>query len=602
MKKTTLSLALVLMLLTITFYVNAQQCAFDNQREILRQNPNYVDLERISEENLQNAILDGTVQRSSGTVLTIPVVVHVLHLAGEAIGTGSNISDAQIFSSINNLNDFYRGLTADSPVDFEIEFALAQRDPDCNATTGINRIDASGLSGYSNFGVNVLNSNGASYNDIKTLISWPQTDYFNIWIVTELDGNNGGFGFQGYAYFYNESSSNHGSVMMSSVFGYDPGNTNGWGLNSNGDNSTVVHELGHYFHLYHTFQGDDTNGDGASDTCPANTLVGNNSDGCADTVPHQRETSTCPSNNSCTGSAWVDSNTINNVMSYYNCTDRLTNDQKTRARAAMVGTAIANSNGDEAPDLTYSAPTTVCNTNTTSTNNSGITSVELNGVTYSSFSSASDGGNIDNSDSCSNYFEIDADQSNTINVGMFSVNWQQLGVWIDWNDDGDFDDDAEQQYLDNDIAAGSTVPITISYPSSIPYEDYVRVRLVTEVDNRYSGVSLIDSACYTGLVTGQSEDYTIYVQASSVLSVESNVLKSLKIYTSADTDELYIAGQLTPKPIADLYDINGRLLISKKLESSNSVNSMDVSSISSGIYIIKIHDDSQVKTQKIIIK
>ena len=65
-------------------------------------------------------------------------------------------------------------------------------------------------------------------------------------------------------------------------------------------------------------------------TCPADTTIGNDSDGCADTVPHRRETSTCPANNSCTGNPWLDNNTINNIMSYYNCADRLTNDQKTR--------------------------------------------------------------------------------------------------------------------------------------------------------------------------------------------------------------------------------------------------------------------------------
>ena len=97
--------------------------------------------------------------------MLVPVVIHVLHL-GEAVGSGSNISNAQIQSSIDNLNDYYRGQIASSPIDFEIEFTLAQRDPSCNATTGINRINASTLAGYSNYGVNVNNSNGASYEDI----------------------------------------------------------------------------------------------------------------------------------------------------------------------------------------------------------------------------------------------------------------------------------------------------------------------------------------------------------------------------------------------------------------------------------------------------
>lgn len=78
--------------------------------------------------------------------------------------------------------------------------------------------------------------------------------------MTEINGNNGGSGFQDYANFF-YGNSYEGSVMMHSVFGYDPTNANpSWPLNFS-RNSTVVHEAGHYFHLYHTFQGDDIDGD-----------------------------------------------------------------------------------------------------------------------------------------------------------------------------------------------------------------------------------------------------------------------------------------------------------------------------------------------------
>ena len=508
----------LLLLITTLFFLNsyAQTCGFDIERAQLRQDPSYIQLEKVAEQRIQEAIEKRSLSKRSGApieVLTIPVVMHVLHL-GEAVGTGINISDAQIQSSINNLNDFYRGQTAGSSLDFGVEFILAKRDPSNNATDGINRINASSLAGYSDHGVNVKNSNGASYSDIIALSNWPQTDYFNIWIVSELDGNDGGFGYQGYAYFYNEASSFHGSVMMASVFGYDPGNTNGWGLNSNGDNSTVVHELGHYFHLHHTFQGD---GDGSA--CPADATVGGDSDGCDDTVPHKRETSTCPTVNSCNNSAnWVDDNTKKNLMSYYNCTDRMTADQKTRVRAAMEATSIVSSKGGIVPDPTYVAPVTAeCSTNTGNLQNnaSGILSVTLNDVTFSSSGTANDNGNIDRSASPNNYFEINTENTNTINVGVYSSNFQQLGVWIDWNDDGDFNDDAEQQYLEEDIAANSTIQHQITYPTNIPYDDYVRIRLITDLDDRHAG-SLINSACYDSLEYGQSEDYALYIEPAAV--------------------------------------------------------------------------------------
>ena len=507
------SIAISLLFFLSFFFSFSQECGFDSEQNKRRQNPEFLRQLEQSEDKIQNFIESEDMLNRMGGVLTIPVVVHVLHL-GEAVGTGTNIADAQIQSSIDNLNDFYRGLTPASPLDFEIEFTLAQRDPSCNATTGINRINASAVTDYSASGVSLAGGPGANQNTLKDLSRWPETDYFNVWIVTEINNNNGGSGFQGYANFYN-GNIREGSVMMYSVFGYDPTNANpSWPLNFARDNSTVSHEVGHYFHLYHTFQGDDADNNGVSDQCPPDLTTGVDSDGCADTVPHQRETSTCPATNACDfGNPWVDSNTINNIMSYYWCADLMTNDQKTRVRAAMEGTSLVNSRASEPVDVTYAAPVAVCNTNSTSTNSSGIVSVELNGVEFTSFSSASDGGNIDDSANCSNYFEIDTAIANTLNVGVFTVNFQQLGVWIDWNDDGDFDDDAEQQHISDDIVANTIVPIVLSYPVTIPYEDYVRIRLITDYDNRY-GSDLIATACHNTLMGGQSEDYAIYVKPS----------------------------------------------------------------------------------------
>jgi len=542
---------LITLLFSLSFLMSfSQECGFDSELNKLRQDPIYLQQEQQFEDKIQNIISSGNIlNRRAPGVLTIPMVIHVLHL-GEAVGSGTNISDAQIQSSIDNLNDFYRGLTPASPLDFEIEFTLALRDPNCNATTGINRIDASGVTDYSASGVSFLGA-GADETVLKDLSRWPETDYLNVWIVTEIDGNNGGGGFQGYANFFN-GNPYEGSVMMHSVFGYDPTNANpSWPLNFARDNSTVSHEVGHYFHLYHTFQGDDADNNGVSDQCPPDLTIGFDSDGCADTVPHQRETSTCPATNACdSGNPWVDNNTINNIMSYYWCTDLMTSDQKTRVRAAMEGTSLVNSKGSLPADPAYAAPVSACTINTASNLSSGyagITNVELNGNSFSSSSSASDGGNIDSSGNCSNFFEIDASITNTLNVTMYSNNWQQLGVWIDWNDDGDFDDDSEKQHYSQDIAVFSVIPIILSYPTTIPYGDYVRIRLLTELDDRY-GLSIIDDLpCYNSLIYGQSEDYAIYVMpsASTTYTYNNGWLPSDPIGVALATDMIdVVAGNI----------------------------------------------------------
>ena len=133
MQKPTLTL-IIASLCSIFCHLYAQQkCAFDNIRLQQLQDSTYLELEKAAEKKLQKILKNKDLSKMAGTVLTIPIVIHVLHL-GEAEGTGTNISEAQIQSSIDNLNDYYRGQIPTSTVDFEIEFVLAQRDPDCNAT------------------------------------------------------------------------------------------------------------------------------------------------------------------------------------------------------------------------------------------------------------------------------------------------------------------------------------------------------------------------------------------------------------------------------------------------------------------------------------
>jgi hypothetical protein len=75
--------------------------------------------------------------------------VHIIH-NGEAIGIGANISDAQIQSQIDVLNEDFRRRNADktqtpsvfAPIaaDVNIEFRLACTAPNGNPTNGITRV------------------------------------------------------------------------------------------------------------------------------------------------------------------------------------------------------------------------------------------------------------------------------------------------------------------------------------------------------------------------------------------------------------------------------------------------------------------------------
>lgn len=227
------------------------------------------------------------VDLDTAEVITIPVVIHILHL-GEQIGDGTNISDEQAESCIRNLNERFRGdIEAMAEytdvygniafseeelslvIDSKIEFCLASRDPDNLPTNGIIRHDCSDLSYTNNFSGQTSTvtyaergiSTGSIYDiplpgvpdsHIKELFHWPVDKYFNFYVVSEIEGNNAGNGIQGYSYVGSMGTGatgyRYGPVCLYNVTG-DVGNLK----DSRVMNATWAHEVGHALNLYHTF-------------------------------------------------------------------------------------------------------------------------------------------------------------------------------------------------------------------------------------------------------------------------------------------------------------------------------------------------------------
>jgi len=528
----------ILISLTVNSQINSlKSCGFDHKHHTLMQNTKYQELIQFSESSA-STYLSNPQARSSSGIYTIPVVVHVLHL-GENIGVGTNISDAQIQSAITNLNDVYRGQTTNSPVDFQIEFALAQQDPNCNAHSGINRINASGVPNYSTGGVDYYGDGGeADETTLKNLSRWNETEYFNIWIVSEIENNNGGFGIQGYANFFT-GSAYEGSIMMATVFGYDPNNSQPtFNLNAPRDNSTVVHEIGHYLHLHHTFKGDgDADNDGIGDACPGDVTVGVDSDGCTDTEPHKRYTSQCKSGllNDCTGATFGD-NTAKNFMSYASCQDRLTNDQKIRSRAMLAtsGQSLIFSKGDESP-LNISG--TIANANCVPQSSATATSGGYGGImnftiinefSASSSNTQNDGGYVDFTTECLKTISLEDDSSYTFEITTW-YNGHDYKGFIDFNNDGDFSDPNEEVFSGsnppnlngangtNTSTGNGTLTIPISNGTNILANTPLRFRIISELT---SVTGNITDACYNPFYA-QAEDYQLVIsQPTATLSAD----------------------------------------------------------------------------------
>jgi len=263
------------------------------------------------QEQIQTIIENGvTENRGGGEPYIIPVVVHVIHL-GEPVGSGSNISDAQIIGAIDGLNERFANLIGNG-LDVQMTFCLAKKDPDGCPTNGIVRVNGSGVLNYAEGGITRGGksecSDAAEDEAVKDLSKWSVSQYYNIWVVHTICG-----GWAGYAY-YPWGGAYDGAVMHKTYMAYQY--------------TTLTHEIGHAFNLPHTFDGDE---DGT--TCPLNTNCSNQGDRVCDTPPHK--VGDCGSSNPCSTEGIWD-NSRRNYMSYCGSTNRFTQGQKERMHAAVL--------------------------------------------------------------------------------------------------------------------------------------------------------------------------------------------------------------------------------------------------------------------------
>lgn len=248
-------------------------------------------------------------------VIYIPVVVHVVYNTPE-----QNISDSQIASQIEILNNDFEGKNADStaiPSVFKplfsktnIKFVLANRDPDGNTTTGITRTATNVTAFNSSTEAVKKDADGG-----KT--AWDVNKYMNMWVCS-IDGTT-----LGYATLPGDLATNgalDGVVIRYNAFGIASINE--------GDNTlgrTATHEVGHWLNLSHIWGDADCGDDFVSDTPPQS-------------KPNESNCPTFPNNanTSCTG---ANGEMFMNYMDYVNdaCMNMFSVGQGTRMYAAING-------------------------------------------------------------------------------------------------------------------------------------------------------------------------------------------------------------------------------------------------------------------------
>lgn len=275
-----------------------------------------------------------------GDTITIPVVVHVVHDYGT-----ENVSDANIYKMLDNLNDFYNlgQVYNDTSVviapykkwigNAHIRFRLATKDPMGQPTKGVKRYYS-----YLTYGS----------DDFAKIDLWNPSSYMNIWVEAFIGKSSEGGGIvAAYAVFPSSAAAIPWSdgVMTNSQFITTVGNNDG---------ATIPHEVGHYLNLFHTFGGYNQAGadhgvpcsdDEVDDTPPTH----GNQFGCAlyDTSCAQNyfkiyASHSVPSTDSIVD--YPDTVNVQNIMNYADCKAMFTKGQVARMRAALNSNTASRNN------------------------------------------------------------------------------------------------------------------------------------------------------------------------------------------------------------------------------------------------------------------
>ncbi len=426
-------------------------------------------------------------QRTEAILYKIPLVVHVIHDGG-AIGSIYNPTDAVINAMITKINSDFRN--AAFGADVEMEFVLAKRDPSCNPTTGINRVNGSVLANYTAGGVGV---GGATDEQVKALSLWSNADYYNIWIVSKSDGKDGTGGefTAGYATFPGGSPAVDGTVILATQV--------------NGTSTTMTHELGHAFGLQHTFHKAETGEDSKDiNDCPANDNCATQGDLICDTDPQPYELGTCTTSNC---GRTVSESTNKNFMSYCDGQDRFSPNQVTRMRTTVETQrgGLISSLGATAPSGT--SPIAACTPTATGKDNvTGITRFNLSTINLPSVTSSPEGNYVNRT--CTQQTTVSAGTTYPLKVETTVENPHNVKLYIDYNADGDFEDTGEEVASGTSAQVAGIFTFTTNYiapTTGVTFNQPLRMRVVAS----FTGDGTVTSC---SVFSGQAEDYTITIQ------------------------------------------------------------------------------------------
>ena len=299
-----------------------RKCASDDRYQaLLQRDPEFRAARKqlkVLTEAFEAVRESGRFAERSGPV-RIPVVVHVVYHTD-----AQNISDEQIKSQLAALDADYQKMNPDVasvPTPFKdrvgnplVQFALAVRGPDGEATTGITRTK----SAETEFLYDGPKGEAVKFTARGGHDGWPRDSYLNLW-VCPLGGD-----LLGYASFPGEDPGLDGVVINYTAFG-----TTGTAETPFDKGRTATHEIGHWLNLFHIW-GDDRGACTGSDQVRDTPNQASQNAQCP-TFPHK----TC--GNKGTGDMFM------NYMDYTDdaCMFAFTKGQVRRMEATLSGARLA---------------------------------------------------------------------------------------------------------------------------------------------------------------------------------------------------------------------------------------------------------------------
>lgn len=258
------------LLLAVILWVSnksiSQPCATDAYlQQLLYERPHLHSQQAQIEHVTQQWITNHSQQLSGRTLITIPVVFHVVWK-----NAVENISDAQILSQLEVLNADFQAMNAEianvpaifksAIADTEIEFCLAQSDPAGNTTNGITRTQTN----IDQIGVKFTDGKRAiCYTDLGGQDAWDTDHYLNIWIGKSTPT------FIGEASYPGIAPPAEDGIRMDYAHIGTTGNVQA----PYNKGRTLTHEIGHYLNVQHPWgvgldNPDCSKDDGVTDTPP----------------------------------------------------------------------------------------------------------------------------------------------------------------------------------------------------------------------------------------------------------------------------------------------------------------------------------------------